>query len=176
MTQLPTWREEAIDKRHDRKSFDCGQAELNAFFAQYARQSHDGGSAKTYCAIDRADGKTVLGFYTISPAQVDLHRIPLEARPPGAPRHALGGFRLARLAVAKQFHGHSLGGQMLANAIERCMLVSLQVGGTALFIDAKDAAAARWYARYGARPLEDRALSLVMSFAEFAKAKLAAGA
>jgi len=45
---VPAWREEPIGKRHDRKGFDCGQAELNTFLAQYARQAHEGGSAKTY--------------------------------------------------------------------------------------------------------------------------------
>jgi len=76
---VPSWREVAIDKSHDRKGFDCGQAELNVFLAQYARQAHEGGSAKTYCAIDDADGKTILGFYTISPGQIEMHQIPVAA-------------------------------------------------------------------------------------------------
>ena len=175
MTGLPAWREEAIDKAHDRKGFDCGQADLNRFLAQFARQSHESGSAKTYCAIDSDGGKTVLGFYTISPGQIELHQVPFAARPAGAGRYAMGGFRLARLAVAKAFQGQSLGGHLLANAIERCMRVSLQVGGTALFIDAKDMAAANWYARYGAMRLDDRPLSLIISYTEFNKAREAAG-
>ena len=163
MTTLPAWREEAIDRRHDRKGFDCGQNDLNAFIAQYARQSHESGAAKTYCAIDVADGKTILGFYTISPGQIELHHVPLAARPGGGGHYALSGFRLARLAVAKAYQGQSLGGHLLANAVERCMRVSAEVGGTALLIDAKDAAAAGWYSRYGALPLDDRPLSLVIT-------------
>lgn len=172
---LPAWHEEAINRRHNRKGFDCGQADLNAFVARYARQSHESGAAKSYCAIDVADGKTILGFYTISPGQIELHHVPLVARPGGGGHYALGGYRLARLAVAKAYQGQSLGGHLLANAVERCMRVSAEVGGTALLIDAKDADAAGWYSRYGAMPLDDRPWSLVITYAEFHKARVAAG-
>ncbi|MGH7079925.1 MAG: hypothetical protein ACREFU_17745 [Acetobacteraceae bacterium] len=175
MTTLPAWREEAIERRHDRKRFDCGHADLNAFVAQYARQSHQSGAAKTYCAIDAASRKTILGFYTISPGEINLHQNPLAARPGGGGHYALGGYRLARQAVAKAYQGESLGGHLLANAVERCMKVSAEVGGTALLIDAKDAAAAGWYRQYGAMPLDDRPLSRVITYAEFNNAREAAG-
>jgi len=174
MTLPPAWREEAIHRRHDRRNFDCGEAQLNHFLAHYARQSHDSGAAKTWCAVDAVDGRTIFGFYTITPGQVDLHHVPLAARPGGGGQYAVSGFRLARLAVAKALHGHSLGGHLLANAIERCIRVSAEVGGTALLIDAKDADAARWYQRYGALPLDDRPLSLIVPYSEFLKARAAA--
>ena len=172
---VPSWREVAIDKSLDRKGFDCGQAELNTFIAQYARQGHEGGSAKTYCAIDDADGKTILGFYSISPGQIELHQVPIAARPAGGGRHAFSGFRLARLAVAKAYQGQQLGGHLLARAVGRCMKVSAEVGGSALLIDAKDEKGAAWYRLYGAMPLDDRPLSLVITYAEFNKARVAAG-
>lgn len=172
---VPNWREEAIARQHNRKGFDCGQSDLNSFVAQYARQAHESGSSKTYCAIDAADGKTILGFYTISPGQVELHHVPLSARPRGGGRYALSGFRLGRLAVSKDYQGRGLGGHLLANAVERCMRVSAEVGGTALLVDAKNRAAAGWYSLYGAVPLDDRPLSLVISYTEFNKAREAAG-
>ncbi len=173
MIHLPEWREEAVSRNHDRKRFDCGQADLNRFISNYARQSHESGAAKTYCAIDESDGKTILGFYSISPGQVDFHSVPIAARPGGG--HALSGFRLARLAVAKVYQGRSLGGHLLANAVERCIRVSAEVGGNALLIDAKDDRAVKWYERYGAIPLDDRPLSLVITYVEFNKARIAAG-
>lgn len=172
---IPPWLEEPIQRKHDRKGFDCGQPELNSFIAQYARQAHESGSAKTYTAVTLADGKTILGFYTISPGQVELHQVPMVARPAGGGRHAFSGFRLARLAVAKAWQGQQLGGHLLARAIGRCRKVSAEVGGTALLVDAKDEKAAAWYRLYGAVPLEDRPLSLVIPYAEYDKARLAAG-
>jgi len=172
---VPTWREVPIEKNHNRKGFDCGRTELNTFLAQYARQAHESGSAKTYCAIDMTDNKTILGFYTISPAQVSIHQVPLAARPRGGARYPLSGFRLARLAVAKTYQGQQLGGHLLARAVARCMRVSAEVGGTALMIDAKDTQSAAWYSLYGAVPLDDQPLALVIPYAEFNKARVAAG-
>lgn len=175
MISVPAWREVPIDKKHDRKAFDCGVPELNNFIAQYARQAHESGSAKTYCAISEADEKTILGFYTLTPGQVEMNQVPLAARPGDVGRHALSGIRLARLAVSKRYQGQQLGGHLLARAVGRCIKVSAEVGGTALLIDAKDVRGAAWYALYGAMPLDDQPLSLVLSYAEFNRARIAAG-
>jgi len=51
---LPDWHEEAIEKRHDRAAFDCGDGELNRFLVRHACQSHEKGGAKTFLAV--ADG------------------------------------------------------------------------------------------------------------------------
>lgn len=171
---IPPWREEAVDKKHNRKGFDCGQVALNAFLAQYARKAHENGASKTYVAVDKADGLTILGFYTLSPAQVDFHRVPEVARSGGG-RHAVGGFRLGRLAVDKKFHGHGLGGQWLIAAGERCMRASREVGGTALMIDAKDEKVAAWYRLFGAIPLNDTPLSLLLPYESLEAALARAG-
>ena len=171
---IPAWREEAIEKRHDRKGFDCGQTALNAFLARHARKAHENGASKTYVAVDKADGVTVLGFYTLSPAQVDFDRVPEVARPGGG-RHAVGGFRLGRLGVDKKYQGVGLGGQLLVAAAERCIRASAEMGGTALMIDAKDEKGAAWYKLYGAVSLNDMPLSLLMPYSLFRKAIALAG-
>jgi GNAT superfamily N-acetyltransferase len=170
-----TWREEPVSKAHDRKGFDCGQTDLNDFLARHARQAHESGAAKTYVAIDDADGVTVRGFYTLSPAQVDFSLVPATARPAGAGRHPIGGFRLARLAVSTACQGQGLGGQLLILAAQRCIQVSAQVGGTMLLIDAKDRRAADWYKTYGALELPNAPLSLVLPYAVFTEAQRLAG-
>lgn len=58
--------------------------------------------------------------------------------------------------------GQGLGGQLLLAAGRRCLRVAAEVGGVALLIDAKDERAAEWYAGYGAAPLLDAPLSLVL--------------
>ena len=42
------------------------------------------------------------------------------------------------------------------------MLAAREVGGVALLIDAKDERAAKWYGSYGAVPLMDAPLSLLI--------------
>lgn len=156
------WHEEPIGKKHDRDAFDCGEEALNDFLRRYARKSHELGGAKTFLAI--GDAGAILGFYSLCPASLEYARTPETARR-GLARHDVPGFRLARLAVDRKFQGLELGGQLLLSAGRRCLLASAQVGGVVLLIDAKNERAAKWYASYGAMPLLDAPLTLVLPLA-----------
>jgi GNAT superfamily N-acetyltransferase len=155
------WHEEPISKHHDRDTFDCGEEPLNDFLRRYARKSHDLGGAKTFLAINDADNKSILGYYSLCPASVEYARTP-EVLRRGLARYDVPGFRLARLAVDRRFQGHGLGGQLLLAAGRRCLLASAQVGGVALVIDAKNQRVASWYSSYGAIPLLDASLILML--------------
>jgi predicted GNAT family N-acyltransferase len=171
---LPAWHEEPISKKHNRKGFDCGHADLNEFLRGYARQSHERGAAKTFLAIDDGDGKTVHGYYSLSPASVEYARAPAVARR-GLGRYDIGAYRLGRIAVNMPLQGQGLGGQLLLAAGLRCLRVSEEVGGTAMLIDAKNDRVAAWYASYGALPLLDAPLSLLLPLDVVAAALRVAG-
>lgn len=164
---VPPWHEEPIAKKHDRKSFDCGDIAMNDFLRRYARQSHESGAAKTFFAIDDADNRSILGFYSLAPGSLAYADTPEIARR-GLARHDVPGFRLARIATSLHCQGRGLGGQLLAAAAKRCLRAAAQVGGVVLIIDAKNERAAHWYASYGALPLSSKPLTLVMSLATFA--------
>lgn len=163
------WHEEPIGKHHDRKSFDCGDADPNDFLQRYARQSHDQGGSKTFLAIDDADGKTVLGFYSLAPTSIRPEIVPDDVKR-GLARHEVPGFRLTRLAVDKRLQGQGMGGQLLLAAGKRCLRVTAEVGGVMMAIDAKNDRVAGWYKTYGALPLLDTPLSLVIPLATIAAA------
>jgi GNAT superfamily N-acetyltransferase len=163
------WHEQPIKKHHDRQAFDCGNEVLNEFLRRYARKSHELGGSKTFLAIDDADDKTILGFYSLSPASMSYARTPEIIRR-GLPRHDVPGFRLARLAVENKFQGRGIGGQLLLAAGRRCLLAAAEVGGVVLVIDAKDERVAKWYAGYGAVPLLDAPLSLLLPLATISAA------
>ena len=171
---VTAWHEEPIHKKHDRNAFDCGDESLNEFLRRYARKSHELGGSKTFLAIDDADNKTVLGFYSLSPASVDYIRTPQMMRR-GLARHDVPGFRLARLAVDRSAQGQGLGGQLLLAAGKRCLRASAEVGGVVLVIDAKNDRVAEWYACFGAVSLLDTPLSLVLPLATIEAALKAAG-
>lgn len=164
-----SWREEPIARHHDRKGFDCGVPELNAYLARYARQNHESGGAKTFVAVDPSARSEVLGYYSISPGAVEFSRVP-KAVAKGAGRYELPVFRLGRLVVAVRMQGRGLGGDLLFAAGMRALGVAEEVGGIALAIDAKDAAAARWYSRFGGVPLLDNPLALILPLATIAEA------
>lgn len=170
---LPVWHEEPISKSHNRSMFDCGDVALNQFLQLHARQSHEKGGAKTYLAI-ADEAETILGYYTLSPASVAYERTP-EVITRGLARHEVPVFRLGRLAVDVSTQGRGLGGQLLLAAGRRCLLVAMQAGGIALLIDAKNQRVASWYESYGAVPLLDTPLSLLLSFKTIHTALTAAG-
>lgn len=171
---LPAWHEEPVSSKHDRKAFDCGDAELNDFLHRYARQSHDLGGAKTFLAIDNTDNKTVLGFYSLAPGAVAYANTPETLRR-GLAQQDVPGFRLARIATHVRVQGQGIGGQLLAASARRCLRAASEAGGVLLIIDAKNERVAKWYASYGAVPLSNRPLTLVISIATFAAELKAAG-
>jgi GNAT superfamily N-acetyltransferase len=158
---LVEWREEALTRHHDRGSFDCGVPALNEYLQRYARQNHESGGAKTFVAVPPGSPAEVLGYYTISPGAIAFAKAPPTiTRKLG--RYEVPVFRLARLAVARRVQGRGLGGDLLLAAGERALAVAQEVGGIAIAIDAKDEPAALWYERFGALPLLDDNLKLVL--------------
>lgn len=166
---VTAWHEEPISKKHDRHGFDCGEAALNDFLKRYARKSHKLGGAKTFLAIDDADKRTILGFYSLSPASIEYARTPDTVRR-GLARYDVPVFRLARLAVDRKMQRQGIGGQLLLAAGRRCLLASAEVGGVALLIDAKNDRVAKWYAAYGAMSLADTPLTLLLPLSVIAAA------
>lgn len=163
------WREKPIGRHHDRKSFDCGDEELNFYLRRYARQNHEAGGAKTSVAVSETEPARILGFYTISPGAIAFANVP-EALTRKLGRYDVPVFRLGRLAVDRTVQGQGLGGDLLLAAGIRTLAVAAEVGGVALAIDAKDRSAVRWYERFGAVPLLDDPLKLILPLAVIAEA------
>ncbi|VDY38843.1 acetyltransferase [Salmonella enterica subsp. enterica serovar Daytona] len=85
-------------------------------------------------------------------------------------------FRLGRLAVDKSMQGQGLGAQLLLSAGKRCIQAALQVSGVALLIDAKNKQVLRLVTKgFGAVPLNDQPLSLLLSFKTLYAALSASG-
>jgi GNAT superfamily N-acetyltransferase len=167
------WREEPIARHHDRGSFDCGSPPLNEYLDRYARQNHASGGAKSFVAVTSAEPSRVLGYYSISPASIEFAHVPAELTKKLG-RHDVPVFRLGRLAVSLTMQGRGLGSDLLLAAGVRALGVAAEVGGVALAIDAKSTRAAKWYERFGALPLLDDPLKLVLPLATIANAVRAA--
>lgn len=160
----PIWEEAPLGRHHDSAAFDCGDADLNTYLRRYAGQNHRSGGAKCFVASLLKEPTRILGYYTLSPASIEYTRTPAVAKK-GLARYDVPVFRLGRLAVDRGVQGHGLGGALLLRAAKRCILVAQEAGGVALLIDAKSDEVARWYPGYGATPLLDAPLSLVLPFA-----------
>lgn len=168
------WLEEPIRRHHDRKSFDCGVGELNEYLERFARQNHESGGAKTFVAVLARSPTRVIGFYSISPGAIEVARVPAKLTKKLG-RYDAPVFRLRRLAIDRSLQGQGLGAGLLVGAAKRALAVAAEVGGVALAIDAKDENVARWYQRFGAFPLLDDSLKLVLPLTVIADAIAAAG-
>jgi GNAT superfamily N-acetyltransferase len=162
------WYESPIAKSHNRQDFDCGDEDLNAYLQRFARQNHQRGGAKTYVAVDSTDNTTILGYYSLSPGALGY------AQSPAIVRRLLGRYdvpvyRLGRLAVTLDRQGQGLGGELLLLAGQRCLHAADEVGGVGMVIDAKNSRVATWYQRFGAIPMDDAPLTLILLFSDIRK-------
>ncbi|RXK85210.1 GNAT family N-acetyltransferase [Chlorobaculum sp. 24CR] len=160
---IKSWHEEAIASHHHRTAFDCGDKQLNEFLRRYARQSHSKGTARTFLAISDNGEQRIFGYYSLSIATVAYAQTP-EIIKRGLAHHAVPMFRLCKLAVDRSVQKQGFGGQLLLSAGRRCLQAANHVGGIGLLIDAKNPRVAEWYASYGALPLPDKPLSLILPF------------
>ena len=169
MSETGDWQEAPIARTHDRARFDCGVEALNTYLQRYARQNHVGGGAKTFVATPRSEPTRIIGYYAISPGEIEFASVPSIVSQ-GLGRYDVPVFRLGRLAIDRSVQGLGYGSALLALAATRAIHVSELVGGVALAIDAIDSRAAAWYERHGALRLLDDPLKLVLPLSTIAAA------
>lgn len=157
----------ALDKTHDTKAFDCGNADLNRWFRDIAMQHQKSGMSRTFVHADARDATQVAGFFSMAMRSLVRKEDLPEAMQKKLPRH-VPGFTLARLAVAKAHQGQGLGAYLLLEAMERAQRAAENVGGFALFVDAKEGAAS-FYAQYGFKALPSDPDTLVLPIAAMPK-------
>ncbi|MCW5634804.1 MAG: GNAT family N-acetyltransferase [Rubrivivax sp.] len=146
---------------HDRQGFTCGVPALDEYLHRYAEQHRRRGLSAVYVLVDSAEPARVLGYYTLSAAEVDAARLP-EAERKRLPRFPVPCFRMGRLAAATAQRGRGLGKLLLGCAVDRCLKAREQVAAYALVVDAKDDAARDFYLYFGFRSLHDARMTLYL--------------
>ena len=76
------------------------------------------------------------------------------------PNFPLPVARLARLAVEIRHQRQGIGDLLLADALQRCLRLSVEIGMIGVIVDAKDERARGWYERYEFERLPDSPLTL----------------
>jgi GNAT superfamily N-acetyltransferase len=144
-----------LDKNlHDRKSFDCGDNDLNIFFAQQASSSDQRSLTKTYVVVDAENPARIYGFYTLAFSSVSV--------PPNFPRlkypMPAPALRLLRMGVDTDYQGNNIGAEMLLEVIRKtaATITSESIAPViGLFVDAKPKAVG-FYKKYGLVASESR--------------------
>jgi GNAT superfamily N-acetyltransferase len=147
---------EALASTHDRRTFSCGVEALDEYLRRFARQHADANISRTYVAVE---GLTVRGFYSLAMSAIRKENLPARHlnRFPNFP---LPVARLARLAVEMRHQRQGLGELLLADALQRCLRLSVEIGMLGVIVDAKDDHARGWYERYEFERLPDSPLTL----------------
>lgn len=141
------FRFEPLGPAHNRTGFSCGVEALDDYLRKQAGQDVRKRVAVVF--VITPDGKTIAGYYTLSQYAVELDTVP-DAIARKLPRYPfVPATLLGRLAVSKVFRGQGLGELLLMDALNRSLIGSRQLASTAVIVDAKDAAAAAFYMKYG---------------------------
>lgn len=162
MASSAKFRIEALSGAHDRSQFTSGSAPLDRYFREQASQDIKRRVATCFVAIPTTEGQ-IAGYYTLAAASVALSTVPPEIvkklpRYPVVPAALLG-----RLAVSKEWQGRGLGSSLLVDALLRTARTEL--GVFAMSVDAKDAAALRFYKHFGFTQLQDQGRRLMLPIA-----------
>jgi GNAT superfamily N-acetyltransferase len=146
---------------HDRQNFECGVPALNQYLSQFADQHRRRGVCSVYVLTDSTQPARILGFYTLSAAEVDAQRLSDTDRK-RLPRFPVPCFRMGRLACRSDEQGRGLGRLLLGCAVDRCLKAKQQVAAYALLVDAKGDAAKAFYVNFGFKGLLDAPLTLYL--------------
>jgi GNAT superfamily N-acetyltransferase len=147
---------------HDRNAFSCGVPELDEYLKRFAAQQSKKGVAVVRVIVDSGAPGVILGYYTLSAAQIDAASID-ERTQRKLPRYPVPCFRMGRLAAHSAHQGQGLGKLLLGCAVERCLEARKHVAAYALIVDAKNEKAKAFYEHFGFVACRDQPMTLYLS-------------
>lgn len=135
-----------IQKHHEREHFDCGEAALNLFLKDQARQATERRISTTYVACFAEEPAKVMAYHTLTHYNV---AVPPPLRAYKGYRHPLPAIKLARLAVDLTCQKLRLGELLLIDAIKKTVEVGATVANIGLYVDPMTPAVVGFYEAYG---------------------------
>jgi predicted N-acetyltransferase YhbS len=158
-----------LNTKHERDSFACGEPTPDAFLKQFARQNEAKGISRTYVLV-REGEQRVMGYYTLAGGQISRDEMPPKAAKK-LPNYPVPVVVLARLAVDREVQKEKLGRELLRDALNRSLEVSDRIGIHAIFVQAINEAASKFYQKFGFIPLAANPLQLYLPISSISEAK-----
>lgn len=159
MTDL---RFEPFDKaRHNRAAFDCGVPELNDYLKTKLGQ-HSRKDLTRAFVLATPEGR-IAGYFTLAAGRLLVSVIPEGHGFPA--KMPLPCTLLGRLAVDRSYRGQGLGAALLIHALKTAVHASQTIASAVIEVDAKDAPAQSFYAKYGFQSLPDDPLHMYLPMA-----------
>jgi GNAT superfamily N-acetyltransferase len=142
---------EPLNDSHILTSFDSGKEPLDRWLRQSAGRGQLQDTGRTF-VWHVGDGE-ILAYFTLtghalhrgSLSRKQAHSLPAEVPP----------ILLAKLALDASLHGQGLGGELLLDALTRCVRAGEIVVSRFVVVDALDENAVGFYEKYGFTPVPD---------------------
>ena len=157
-----------LQKTHQRKSFDCGNGDLNRYIWEQARQDAERRVAAPF-VLTQPGSPAVLGFYTLSASIIPVNELPPDMMK-RLPRYGqLPVTWLGRLAVDRSICGQGVGEFLLVDALRRSLETTQQITSMAVIVDAKDKRAEGFYRHFDFQPFQQTPLRLFLPMQKIAQ-------
>ncbi len=157
-----------LEKKHYRKSFDCGDENLNRYLREQARQDAERRVAAPFVLI-HPDSQSVVGFYTLSASIIPMDELPPELMK-RLPRYGqMPVTLLCRLAVDRSVGGQGVGEFLLVDALRRCLEATQQIASMAVIVEAKNQQAESFYRYFDFQPFQQTPLRLFLPMEQIAR-------
>ncbi len=139
---------EALNTKHFKKDFKCGNESLDNYIQKQAKQ--DVKRKLSACFVLPNKDDNVIGFYTLSNAGISRSLIPEEIRKKLPKNYnSLPVTLLGRLAVDESCKGKGIGKVLLMDALKRSYFVSKLIGSMAMVVDPLNENAVNFYKNFG---------------------------
>jgi hypothetical protein len=146
---------ELLDKKHNRKIFDCGNESLNVYLKLQAGQDVKRKLSACF-VLSENQTHTILGYYTLSNNSIPLSSFPEQIRKKFPQSYSsIPTTLLGRLAIDKSQQGKGIGKILLIDALKRSYEISHEIGSFAVVVDPIDLEAECFYEKYDFIKLPD---------------------
>jgi GNAT superfamily N-acetyltransferase len=156
----PEFRLEALNRSHPRRTFDCGQVEVNGWLRTKAWQHQEKRLFATKVLVDSHG--SIAGFYTLATGQVDFGDLPPDIVRT-LPRRALPVAIVAWLGVNVRHQGQGLGDLLFARALRDCFDAGQTFAFVAVILDCVDDRSKAFYERWSFAELPGNPYRLFLS-------------
>jgi len=146
---------ELLDKKHNRKDFDCGKELLNDYLKTQARQDVKRKLSACFVLAD-SETKVIQGYYTLSNNSIPLSSFSeqIQNKLPKSYK-SIPTTLLGRLAIDKKYQGNGIGKILLIDALKRSYGISNEIGSFGIIVDPIDDEAKSFYQKYDFIELPD---------------------
>ena len=146
---------ELLNKKHNRKDFDCGKELLNSHLKNQASQDVKRKLSACFILIDN-ETKSIQGYYTLSNNSIPLNCFSEQVQNKLPKSYtAIPATLLGRLAIDRKFQGKGIGKILLIDALKRSYEISKIIGSFGVIVDPIDNEAKSFYKRYDFIELPD---------------------